>query len=634
MVEGLYKMRRLLQILGICLLLPALCYSTTYYISTTGSDGAAGTSPSTAFATFGKANSVVVAGDTVRVLAGTYDLGTGNVRITTSGTSGSPITWISDTPRGAIIKSTNDCIWDNAANWQVIQGFVIDGKNTSPSRLGICEDQQGSSSSGNDIIRGNEIRNIFGGCLSSGAGSAALAYFSLSGNNDIVEKNLVHDNGGANGVHTSTCGTDQGIYIGGTAQNVTVRNNIAYLNAGWGIQVSSGTANGFIVNNTVFNNTRGGIVLDGANGWYVGNNIVYSNGGTGCGIDPRGTIAITYGPNVVQNNQSADFCNTESPISNPSGTIVANPQFANYQSNGSGDYHLHTGSPAIDAGTTTNAPSDDYDGISRPQGCCIDIGAYEFVISGPVITPGQTFTHGNLVSAVRTDQATSCSVTLPSVPANALILYVVASDQQPNSSAQTFAVPTASGLTFAAVTGVTQINAAGAVRVYRSFTGSVLGPTAITSSGWPEPDDAVCAAIWFTGTSGTTGNNGSDAIGNICTNPQGSSQGAISCSVLSSNHDKSWYFGVFDAPNSQALSMSAGTGGPGYTALGGPVFSGTFVNAFWELSNKFVTPPQSVGVMDSVSPFSAQIVQGIELLASSTTSTGANVTMPRAYVVY
>ena len=46
--------------------------ATTYWISTTGSDGAAGTSPSTAFATFGKADSVIVPGDTVRVLQGTY----------------------------------------------------------------------------------------------------------------------------------------------------------------------------------------------------------------------------------------------------------------------------------------------------------------------------------------------------------------------------------------------------------------------------------------------------------------------------------------------------------------------------------------------------------------------------------
>ncbi len=40
--------------------------------------------------------------------------------------------------------------------------------------------------------------------------------------------------------------------------------------------------------------------------------------------------------------------------------------------------HLVAGSPCIDAGTATGASSEDYDGISRPQGGGYDMGAYEF----------------------------------------------------------------------------------------------------------------------------------------------------------------------------------------------------------------------------------------------------------------
>jgi len=43
--------------------------------------------------------------------------------------------------------------------------------------------------------------------------------------------------------------------------------------------------------------------------------------------------------------------------------------------------HLAEGSPAIDNGTTEGAPDTDYDGISRPYGDGIDIGAYEY--NGP-----------------------------------------------------------------------------------------------------------------------------------------------------------------------------------------------------------------------------------------------------------
>ena len=42
------------------------------------------------------------------------------------------------------------------------------------------------------------------------------------------------------------------------------------------------------------------------------------------------------------------------------------------------DLHLVTGSACIDAGTSNNASTEDYDGNPRPQGAGYDIGAYEF----------------------------------------------------------------------------------------------------------------------------------------------------------------------------------------------------------------------------------------------------------------
>jgi hypothetical protein len=47
---------------------------------------------------------------------------------------------------------------------------------------------------------------------------------------------------------------------------------------------------------------------------------------------------------------------------------------------GSGDfYHLSDGSPAIDRGTSKQAPDLDIDGDKRPQGKRVDIGADEYV---------------------------------------------------------------------------------------------------------------------------------------------------------------------------------------------------------------------------------------------------------------
>jgi len=52
-------------------------------------------------------------------------------------------------------------------------------------------------------------------------------------------------------------------------------------------------------------------------------------------------------------------------------------QFLQYNINGTGDYHLHVGSPAIGAGTDVGAPSTDFDGKPRPQGK-VDIGPFEY----------------------------------------------------------------------------------------------------------------------------------------------------------------------------------------------------------------------------------------------------------------
>src|SRR5438094_8744204 len=78
-------------------------YAADYYVATTGSDSNNGSAGSP-WATLNHANSVVVAGDTVHVAAGTY---TQSVSITKSGTSGAHITYISDTKWAASFAVTS-----------------------------------------------------------------------------------------------------------------------------------------------------------------------------------------------------------------------------------------------------------------------------------------------------------------------------------------------------------------------------------------------------------------------------------------------------------------------------------------------------------------------------------------------
>jgi hypothetical protein len=61
-----------------------------------------------------------------------------------------------------------------------------------------------------------------------------------------------------------------------------------------------------------------------------------------------------------------------------SGRISADPQFVNYTADSNGDYHLKSTSPAIDKGSSLDAPSNDFNGGVRPQGSNWDVGAFEW----------------------------------------------------------------------------------------------------------------------------------------------------------------------------------------------------------------------------------------------------------------
>ncbi len=76
---------------------------------------------------------------------------------------------------------------------------------------------------------------------------------------------------------------------------------------------------------------------------------------------------LTIDHNLVD-GPKGDFENDGSDV------VTGNPGFI---SPASGDFHLQSGSLAIDTGSSAAAPSDDYDGFGRPQGNRYDIGAFE-----------------------------------------------------------------------------------------------------------------------------------------------------------------------------------------------------------------------------------------------------------------
>jgi len=83
---------------------------------------------------------------------------------------------------------------------------------------------------------------------------------------------------------------------------------------------------------------------------------------------PRSAFVLEWGSESYDSSQVGNI---------GAGNRYGNPRFISTGFGYEGNYHLLSGSPAIDAGTSTGAPSIDLDGVTRPQGGGFDMGAYE-----------------------------------------------------------------------------------------------------------------------------------------------------------------------------------------------------------------------------------------------------------------
>lgn len=340
-----------------------------YYVSPSGNDSNSGAA-SSPWRTLTKAGSSVSAGSVVHVAPGAYS--GADMKIGSSGTSSAHVMFVSDQKWGAKIVGTsggNSTVVWITGNYVDFIGFDI----TGPGVMGIY------ITGSNDRIIGNHVHNMAASGCSAGGG---ILNGNFNGGHDVdIIGNVVHDIGN----YTKPCSTLHGIYTANPGGHIW--NNVVFRNEGWGIHTWHAATQNNISNNTVVNNGYGGILVGAGDGSWVNsgsvitNNLVYQNGlmpgGNGYGIEEYGNTGHnTFQNNFVSGNGPSDWRMQNGDSA--SGTVTGNPAFIGYQQNGaSNDYHLQGSSPAINKGTTLDAPTYDCSGGARNQGA-VDLGAYEY----------------------------------------------------------------------------------------------------------------------------------------------------------------------------------------------------------------------------------------------------------------
>lgn len=186
---------------------------------------------------------------------------------------------------------------------------------------------------------------------------------------------------------TESAGFTVASEMGGLLSNIRLENNIAYHNHTYGIEISrccteSRPMNGIvIVNNTLYENGMdwgGGIIADNAQAQHV----VIRNNIAGQNL----TFQIAVAADVPADNVTVDhnlidgYRGYEDEVYGED-YVEGDPRFTDAPA---ADFHLRSDSLAIDRGSATEAPGEDWDGDSRPMGAGYDIGADEWRTSSPM----------------------------------------------------------------------------------------------------------------------------------------------------------------------------------------------------------------------------------------------------------
>jgi hypothetical protein len=237
---------------------------------------------------------------------------------------------------------------------------------------------------GNNLIISNSVIN-------NNTGSSHISAIEASGSNIVVLNSSICGNYsyGSYGItldgnaclsgctissNRNGAGFNSGISILGTLSltNCTISDNKSTYQPGSAIEVGDNSTVQ-AVNCTIAFNGYG--VQNIAHGTFYALNTIIANNGTGpTNGDFAGTLT-SQGHNLIGNLRTNTII-----VGSTNGDIYGVDPLLGPLRNNVGPtltYALIKGSPAIDAGTNSGAPSTDERGVARPYGKAVDIGAFE-----------------------------------------------------------------------------------------------------------------------------------------------------------------------------------------------------------------------------------------------------------------
>jgi hypothetical protein len=373
----------------------SLVVGRTFYVSPTGSDGASGQTPATAFATLQKAADSTAPGDFVYVMNGTYANAHNHYVLLGIAKPGTPNAWITyQAFEGAKpVLVGNDATWDvvrflNTAAYVSLSGMTVIGNDIAvtlaqaqankdtpashPETNGNCISVNGSTHTGE--IYPHHIRilnNIAGNCPGGGISTTYADYVTIARNK--VYGNSFYSAYGTSGISTLAnfdsdpadtatkykmviegnvlCANEELVpwagahppqITDGEAIIIDSTNNAAY--AGSGLKNPPYTGRTLVANNVIFNNGSAAIEVFQSSHVDVVNNSTYLDV-TNPPVSGRGEMNL----NVASDVRVVNNIFYSSPAQNPVTMNTACAKACVF------DYNVYWGGKTVFLGTAAGA---------------------------------------------------------------------------------------------------------------------------------------------------------------------------------------------------------------------------------------------------------------------------------------